>query len=206
MIVRPPKVQPQKGRSHTSHHGPPSNPLRTGRAPTAWNRYVQAEERRLLQEAAEVGKPITSQQAMQLCSQSWPTVRDAMDVDTGARAGTRRKHRPPAVCAQRSRGTGGQRAETPPPPVRAKGAPNSRDAHVRSRKSADAAPSVVCTRKGCPLVWRRLPPPEMCFSEPLCDECSKPLGKFSWTCATVPANPLTSCDYDMCGDCYTSRS
>lgn len=204
IVVRPPEVKPQKGRSQASHHGPPRNPLRTGRAPTVWNKYVQAEQPRVLAEAKAAGEPISSKEAMKQLGQSWPEVRDAMDADTEARAGTRRARRPPAARTERGGGTGAkrsQRASTPLPMRPQDEAPNSRDAHVRGRRAADAPKPVVCSQKGCPLAWKRVPPPAYLATVARCDECSAPLGKFSWQCATVSQ----SCDFDMCNDCYTSR-
>ena len=72
---------------------------------------------------------------------------------------------------------------------------------MRSRKEANVPPPVLCPFKKCPLVWRRVPPPECCHEPPKCDECSEPLGKFSWTCAT--SSNGNGCDYDMCDACYS---
>ena len=68
---------------------------------------------------------------------------------------------------------------------------------MRSRTEANVPVPVLCPFKKCPLVRRRVPPSEDCHALLKCDECSEPLGKFSWTCATGKG-----CDYDMCDACY----
>jgi len=180
-IIAPPmKEKPQSGSANASHHGPPKNPARTGRPPTAWNKFVQSEAPKVLAEAKAAGEPISSKKAMQLAGERWPSIRDAetQQAASGAQPGTRRARRAPADHDPREPPVAApppaaQRRSRPPP---SPNAPNSREAHVR-HKGAAAASHVRCPHKDCPLVRIRVSPREMWARNasgqpipPICDE------------------------------------
>ena len=85
VTVPPPEGKAPGGRKRASHKAPPLNPRREGRAPTAYNLFMQERVREKLAAALQAGERITSQAAWQQAAADWPTVREAQAQEQAAR-------------------------------------------------------------------------------------------------------------------------
>ena len=200
-VVLPPKREKkQGGRTNPSHHGPPRNPSRVGRQPTAYNLF-QKEAIPRIAAAQGVGQ---CEAFVIAAREEWPSVRDAGAQEQGTRPRTHGRRRRPRASSAQPLGSAdrGQVRQRSPPPTRREGdAPGSRELHVRVRaESSDASQVPRCPRKH-PLMKKRVPRREDWEDEdspPVCDVCGNELTneKFSYTCT------CRECDYDCCVACY----
>ena len=135
----PPKEARARGRKSASHHAPPLNPARAGRAPTAWNLYLR-EQTAVLR--AELPVHTNNAAVWPLAAKNWPSVREAYAAaaalarPTGAAA----DEAPPQECEAADAADAGPPRESPERPRRPRQRQRREDAPPLEPSSPEEAP------------------------------------------------------------------